>query len=238
MWIRHIRHVWTASHSCEQDISQIFSLDMCDMSDSHVSRIHMRVSFTCLIHMWRHSTREAQSWHMSCELDIPHMSASRVRCLDMWIRHVKLSSHSRDMSCSHDDMSCSHVSFTGLIHMSRHLTREAQSAHVTYSYVCNTAHSSQVRYDLFTCVTWLNGPRDTTHPYVWHELFGCDVSYVCNTAHSSHVRYALFTFIGKVVFICLVGSVNLVLKFWGNPVKHDFNPVGMKFHRGSHGFQY
>ena len=44
-------------------------------------------------------------------------------------------------------------------------------------------------------------------------------------------------FIGKVVFICLRVSVNLVYKFQGKPgtttVKHDFNPNGLKFHRGS-----
>jgi len=44
-------------------------------------------------------------------------------------------------------------------------------------------------------------------------------------------------FIGKVVFICLKVSVNLVYKFQGKPgtttVKHDFNPNGLKFHRGS-----
>ena len=45
------------------------------------------------------------------------------------------------------------------------------------------------------------------------------------------------TFIGKVVCICLRVSVNLVYKFQGKPgtttVKHDFNPNGLKFHRGS-----
>jgi len=45
------------------------------------------------------------------------------------------------------------------------------------------------------------------------------------------------TFIGKVVFICLKVSVNLVYNFQGQPstttVKHDFNPNGLKFHRGS-----
>jgi len=44
-------------------------------------------------------------------------------------------------------------------------------------------------------------------------------------------------FIRKVVFICLTVSVNLVYKFQGKPgtttVKHDFNPNGLKFHRGS-----
>jgi len=44
-------------------------------------------------------------------------------------------------------------------------------------------------------------------------------------------------FIGKVVFICLRVSVNLVYKFQGQPgtttVKHDCNPNGLKFHRGS-----
>jgi len=44
-------------------------------------------------------------------------------------------------------------------------------------------------------------------------------------------------FIGKVVFICLRVSVNLVYKFQGKPgtttVKHYFNPNGLKFHRGS-----
>jgi len=44
-------------------------------------------------------------------------------------------------------------------------------------------------------------------------------------------------FIGKVVFICLRVSVNLIYKFQGKPgtttVKHDFNPNGLKFHRGS-----
>jgi len=44
-------------------------------------------------------------------------------------------------------------------------------------------------------------------------------------------------FIGKVVNICLGVSVNLVYKFKGKPgtttVKHDFNHIGLKFHRGS-----
>jgi len=46
-----------------------------------------------------------------------------------------------------------------------------------------------------------------------------------------------YTFIGKVAFICLRVSVHLVYKFQGKPgtttVKHDFNPNGLKFHRGS-----
>ena len=61
--------------------------------------------------------------------------------------------------------------------------------------------------------------------------------YVSPSAISSQ-----YTFIGKVVFICLRVSVNLVYKFQvykfqGKPgtttVKHDFNPNGVKFHRGS-----
>jgi len=40
-------------------------------------------------------------------------------------------------------------------------------------------------------------------------------------------------FIGKVVFICLVGSFNSVLKFLGQPGETRFQPGGMKFHRGS-----
>ena len=47
----------------------------------------------------------------------------------------------------------------------------------------------------------------------------------------------IYIFIGKVVFICLKVSVNLEYKFQGKPstttVKHDFNPNGLKFHRGS-----
>ena len=54
----------------------------------------------------------------------------------------------------------------------------------------------------------------------------------------SHIYAASWViFIGKVVFICLRVSVNLVYKFQGKPgtttVKHDFNPNGLKFHRGS-----
>ena len=50
-------------------------------------------------------------------------------------------------------------------------------------------------------------------------------------------RFPYHIFIGKVVFICLRVSVNLVYKFQGKPgtttVKHDFNPNGLTFHRGS-----
>jgi len=56
----------------------------------------------------------------------------------------------------------------------------------------------------------------------------------------SHVTYAnelSHTFIGKVVFICLRVSVNLVYKFQGKAgtttVKHDSNPNGLKFRPGS-----
>ena len=56
---------------------------------------------------------------------------------------------------------------------------------------------------------------------------------------SKHGRIAVSfsdIFIGKVVFICLRVSVNLVYKFQGKPgtttVKHDFNPNGLKFHLG------
>ena len=49
--------------------------------------------------------------------------------------------------------------------------------------------------------------------------------------------YERVTFIGKVVNICLGVSVNLVYKSKGKPgtttVKHDFNHLGLKFHRGS-----
>jgi len=40
-------------------------------------------------------------------------------------------------------------------------------------------------------------------------------------------------FIGKVVFICRVGSVSLVLKFVGQPGETRFYWVSPKFHRGS-----
>ena len=44
-------------------------------------------------------------------------------------------------------------------------------------------------------------------------------------------------FIGNIVNICLGVSVNLVYKFKGKPgtttVKHDFNHLRLKFHRGS-----
>ena len=64
-------------------------------------------------------------------------------------------------------------------------------------------------------------------------------------SHATHMHTSRHTFkgimahrfIGKIVFICLKVSVNLVYKFQGKPgtttVKHDFNPNGLKFHRGS-----
>ena len=56
-------------------------------------------------------------------------------------------------------------------------------------------------------------------------------------SHVTHANEWWWIFIGKVVFICLRVSVNLVYKFQGKPgtttVKHDFNPNGLKFHRGS-----
>jgi len=39
-------------------------------------------------------------------------------------------------------------------------------------------------------------------------------------------------FIGKVVFICLVGSVNLVLKFLGQPGETRFQPGGDEISSG------
>ena len=59
--------------------------------------------------------------------------------------------------------------------------------------------------------------------------------YLCLTRFTLEV--GVRTSIGKVVFICLGVSVNLVSKFQGKPctttVKRDFNPNGLKFHRGS-----
>jgi len=62
------------------------------------------------------------------------------------------------------------------------------------------------------------------HPYMYICISSIIYTYIC-------------IFIGKVVNICLGVSVNLVYKFKGKPgtttVKHDFNPNGLKFHRGS-----
>ena len=63
-----------------------------------------------------------------------------------------------------------------------------------------------------------------------------DVIY-CMLTDVYYTHGIVYTFIGKVIFICLRVSVNLVYKFQGKPgnttVKHDFNPNGLKFHRGS-----
>ena len=70
--------------------------------------------------------------------------------------------------------------------------------------------------------------EELTHPYTQVCMFLC--MYIC-------MYVCMYIFIGKVAFICLRVSVNLVYKFQGKPgtttVKHDFNPNGLKFHRGS-----
>jgi len=52
-----------------------------------------------------------------------------------------------------------------------------------------------------------------------------------------YLSYVYDKFVGKLVFIFLRVSANLVYKFQGKPgtttVEHDFNPNGLKFHRGS-----
>ena len=66
-------------------------------------------------------------------------------------------------------------------------------------------------------------------------------SYVCRPLLPIYIYVFdymyIHIFIGKVVFICLRVSVNLVYKFQGKSgtttVKHDLNPNGLKFHRGS-----
>jgi len=61
--------------------------------------------------------------------------------------------------------------------------------------------------------------------------------YVCVYVDTFATYTHLARFIGKAVNICLGVSVNLKYKFKGKPgtttVKHDFNHLGLKFHRGS-----
>ena len=74
----------------------------------------------------------------------------------------------------------------------------------------------------------------TSHMTETRQTWMSHVTHEWNMSHMSESRH---TFIGKVVFICLRVSVNLVYKFQGKPgtttVKHDFNPNRLKFHRGS-----
>jgi len=76
--------------------------------------------------------------------------------------------------------------------------------------------------------------------HVWHDWLISDKIYPwMNLVTYEWVMtwMILVIFIGKVVFICLGVLVNLVSKFQGKPgtitVKHEFNPNGLKFHRGS-----
>jgi len=95
------------------------------------------------------------------------------------------------------------------------------------------------------CVLWYNVAL-----YMWwinvdvaielYILHQCILQiYVCCDMMLHCIVYVAhqYIFIGKVVFICLRVSVNLVYKFQGKPstttVKHNFNPNGLKFHRGS-----
>ena len=76
-----------------------------------------------------------------------------------------------------------------------------------------------------------------THDTQW-RVYTCDMTrHVCIDFFIGKVHVCIDIFIGKVVFICLRVSINLVSKFQGKPgtttVKHDINPNGLKFHRGS-----
>jgi len=51
-------------------------------------------------------------------------------------------------------------------------------------------------------------------------------------AHSIFMYIYRCIFIGKVVFICLVGSFNLVLKFLGQPGETRFQPGGDEISSG------
>ena len=60
--------------------------------------------------------------------------------------------------------------------------------------------------------------------------------YIHTPLHICHISTYIFThlyiFIGKVVFICLVGSVNSVLKFLGQPGETRFQPGGDEISSG------
>ena len=109
-----------------------------------------------------------------------------------------------------------------------------------------TTHS-HVEYDRDIRVTWLDHDIcDVTHssihdsflnPFPWGLLLTRLIQKCCITSPLVWRHHSWCMFIGKVVFICLRVSVNLVYKFQGKPgtttVKHDFNSNGLKFHRWS-----
>jgi len=78
---------------------------------------------------------------------------------------------------------------------------------------------------------WASRLTTTTHMYwAYHDEF---LSWLPTT----RILHGTPNFLGKVVFICLGVSVNLVFKFQGQPitttVQHDLNPNRLNFHRGS-----
>jgi len=66
-----------------------------------------------------------------------------------------------------------------------------------------------------------------------HVSTKCMTTYINNHAYiDMYKRRMLHTFIGKVAFICLVGSVNLVFKFLGQPGETRFQPGGDEISSG------
>jgi len=82
---------------------------------------------------------------------------------------------------------------------------------------------------LFSFDNLFNESCIATHWHVWHDWFS--VTWLIHTCNMTHSRecHDVFMFIGKVVFICLVGSVNLVSKFQRQPCETRFQPEQVDF---------
>ena len=71
---------------------------------------------------------------------------------------------------------------------------------------------------------------DGVDPILWHCVGSRSYEFKKNVMFKSTSFISIF--IGKVVLICLVGSVNFVLKFLGQPGKTRFEPGGNEISSG------
>ena len=205
-------HIWM-SHICDA------SCVMCHINNASYEWVtyvmcHMNESHMNESPMWCVICDVSYQWCVRCDVSYEWVTYVMCRMNDASyvLRSYVTHSHMNDViHTSHPYVNASHM--WCVIWMKRH------------SHMNNTSHMMDVVH------MWMS-----RHSYECHHicLIHMWMSHICD---ASYEWRDIHIFIGKVVFISLRVSVNSVYKFQGKPgtttVKHDFNPNGLKFHRGS-----
>ena len=137
-----------------------------------------------------------------------------------WCTHVQSKNHPN----SYTNCTLARFSESLVATLSTQITRQIRVHISRFSdfLATNSVHIAYVQ----TCIRVINTCMHAFSVRKSYGTFSVHI-YIC-----THYVQSMYILMGKVVFICLVGSVNLVLKFLGQPGETRFQPGGEEISSG------